>query len=81
MLTLSEKFHEQYNPIYQQFDKWTPFEQFYALFQLTKNLQLSYRYFLSQLLFQTHNQKENNDMFQHTIHQANTPGKNQNKNI
>ncbi len=79
MLTLSEKFHEQYNSIYQQFDEWTPFEQFYASFQLTKNLQLSYRYFLSQLLFQTHNQKENNDMFQHTIHQANTPGKNEKK--
>jgi hypothetical protein len=75
MSTLSEKFSEQYNRIQQQFDEWTPFEQFYASVEITKKLQLSYRYFLSQLLYQTNNQQENNDMFRHTIHQANTPGK------
>lgn len=75
MLTLSEKFHEQYNRIQQQFDEWTPFEQFYASTELTKKLQLSYRYYLSQYLVQTNNQQENNDMFHHTIHQANTPGR------
>ncbi|CAF3642534.1 unnamed protein product [Adineta steineri] len=73
MVTLSEKFHEQYNLIQQQFDEWTPFEQFYALVELTKKIHLSYRYFLSQLLSQTNNQLENNDMFHHTIHQANAP--------
>jgi hypothetical protein len=72
---LSEKFPEQYNRIQQQFDEWTPFEQFYGSVELTKKLQLSYRYFLSQLLYQANNQQENNDMFRHTIHQANTPGK------
>lgn len=76
MLTLSDKFHEQYNRVQQQFDEWTPFEQFYASIELTKKLQLSYRYYLSQCLFQTNNQQDNNDMFYHTIHQANTPGKN-----
>ena len=81
MLTLSEKFHEQNTNLHQQFDEWTPFEQFYASFDLTKKLQLSYRYFLSQLLFQTNNQKENNDMFHHTIHQANAPGKKFRKKI
>jgi hypothetical protein len=75
MATLSEKFHEQDNRIQQQFDEWTPFEQFYASVELTKKLQLSYRYFLSQLLFQTNNHQENNDMFRHTVHQANTPGR------
>ncbi|CAF0977083.1 unnamed protein product [Rotaria sordida] len=73
MLTLSEKFHEQDNRFQQQFDEWTPFEQIYASVELTKKLQLSYRYFLSQLLSQTNNQQENNDMFHHTIHQANAP--------
>ena len=75
MVTLSEKFHEQYNKMQQQFDEWTPFEQFYGSVELTKKLHLSYRYFLSQLLYQTNNQQENNDMFHHTVHQANTPGK------
>jgi hypothetical protein len=75
MSILSDKFHEQYNRIQQNFDEWTPFEQFYASVELNKKLQLSYRYFLSQLLFQPNNQQENNDMFHHTIHQANTPGK------
>jgi hypothetical protein len=75
MSILSEKFHEQYNRIQEQFDEWTPLEQLYASIELTKKLQLSYRYFLSQLLFQATNQQENNDMFHHTIHQANTPGK------
>jgi hypothetical protein len=75
MSILSEKFYEQYNRIQQQFDEWTPFEQFYASIELTKKLHISYRYFLSQLLFQASNQQENNDMFHHTIHQANAPGK------
>jgi hypothetical protein len=75
MLTLSEKFHERNNRIQQEFDDWTPFEQLYASVDLTKKLHLSYRYFLSQLLYQTNNQQENNDMFHHTIHQANAPGK------
>lgn len=76
MSVLSEKFHEQYSRLQEQFDEWTPMEQFYALLGLSKKLQISYRYFLSQLLSQTNNQSENNDMFHHTIHQANTPGKN-----
>ena len=71
MLTLTEKFHEQHNRFQKQFDEWTPFEQFYASIELTKKLKLSYRYFLSQLLFQINNQQENNDMFHHTIDQAN----------
>jgi hypothetical protein len=79
MSILSEKFHEQYNRIQQNFDEWTPFEQFYASVECTKRLQLSYRYFLSQLLFQPNHQQENNDMFHHTIHQANTPGKKKKK--
>ncbi|CAF3737782.1 unnamed protein product [Rotaria sp. Silwood1] len=73
MLTLSEKFHEQNNHFQQQFDEWSPFEQIYASVELTKKLQLSYRYYLLQLLSQTNNQQENNDMFHHTVHQANTP--------
>ncbi|CAF3238633.1 unnamed protein product [Rotaria sp. Silwood2] len=73
MLTLSEKFNEQDNRFQQQFDEWTPFEQIYASVELTKKLQLSYRYFLSQLLSKTNNQQENNDMFHHTVHQANAP--------
>ncbi len=81
MSILSEKFQEQYNRIQQQFDEWTPFEQFFASVELTKKLQLSYRYFLSQLLFQVNNHQENNDMFHHTIHQANTPGRMKNNNI
>ena len=80
MVTLSEKFHEQYNRIQQQFDEWTPFEQLYAIVELTKKLQISYRYFLIQL-YQTNNQQENNDMFHHTVHQANTPGKKTNKKL
>lgn len=75
MLTLSGTFHEQDNQVQQQFDEWTPFEQLYSLVELTKKLQLSYRYFLSQLLTQSNNQQENNDMFYHTVHQANTPGR------
>ena len=78
MLTLSEKFHEQDNQIQQQFDAWTPFEQIYASVELTKKLQLSYRYFLSQLLTHYSNHQENSDMFHHTVHQANTPGTNTN---
>lgn len=74
MLAFSEKFRDQDNRIQQQFDEWTPFEQIYASVELTKKLQLSYRYFLSQLLTYTNNQQENNDMFLHTVHQANAPG-------
>lgn len=78
MSILSEKFHEQYSRLQEQFDEWTPMEQFYALLGLSRKLQISYRYFLSQLLSQTNNQSDNKDMFHHTIHQANTPGKNSN---
>lgn len=75
MVSLSEKLHEDFGHIQQQFEQWTPFEQFYFCFELTKKLRLSYRYFLSQLIHQTTTKKENNDMFHHTVHQANTPGR------
>ncbi|UJR31471.1 hypothetical protein I4U23_018960 [Adineta vaga] len=73
MLTSLEKFQEQYNRVQQQFDEWTAFEQIYVSMELTKKLPISHRYFLSQFLYQPNNQLEHNDMFHHTIHQANTP--------
>ena len=75
MFNFSEKFQEQFNHVQQQFDKWTTFEQMYASVDLTKKLSMPYRYFLSQLLCQMNSQVENNDMFHHTVHQANAPGK------
>lgn len=75
MFNLSEQFHDQYVRFQQVYsDQWTPFEQFYVLTELSKKLQLHYRYFLAQFLLHVNLQQDNNDMFNHTIHQANTPG-------
>ncbi|CAF0998317.1 unnamed protein product [Adineta ricciae] len=73
MFNFSEKFQEQFSHVQQQFDKWTAFEQMYASVDLTKKLSMPYRYFLSQFLCQMNSQVENNDMFHHTVHQANAP--------
>lgn len=68
-------FTEQYSRFQQQlFEQWTPFEQFYAIIESSKKLQLPHRYFLSQFLLHVSIEQENNDMFSHTVHQANTPG-------
>jgi hypothetical protein len=69
MFISSEKFAR----VQQQYKEWTPFEQLYATVELTRAFQPSYRYFLSQL-FQTNIQYENNDMFTHTVDDANAPG-------
>ena len=70
MFSTSEKFLR----VQQQFKEWTPFEQLYASVELTRTFQSSYRYFLLQL-FQTNIQYENNDMFNHTVDDANASGK------
>ena len=75
MSIISEKFHAQFVRVQEQFDEWTATDQFSALLGLSRKLQISHRYFLSQLLAQNNNQSENNEMFHHMIHQANTPGK------
>lgn len=74
MSHLSEQFHEQYSRFQQQFEQWSPFEQCYASVELSKKLQLSYRYFLSQFLVHVNLKSDSNEMFNHTVHQANTPG-------
>lgn len=74
MFNLSEQFHDQYTRLQQQYsEQWTPFEQFYSTMELSKKLQLHYRYFLTQFLLHVNLQQENNEMFNHTVHQANTP--------
>ena len=78
MANVSEKFVEQFPHIQKQFQEWTHLEQLHAVVELTRTFQLSYRYFLSQL-FQAHIQYENNDLFNHTVDGANTPGKLQEK--
>ena len=70
MFSTSEKFLR----VQQQFKEWTAFEQLYATVELTRTFQSSYRYFLLQL-FQTNIQYENNDMFNHTVDDANASGK------
>jgi hypothetical protein len=74
MFNLSDKFHEQFTHIQQQFNEWKPFEQLCATIELTRSLQPSYSYFLSQF-FQNQIQSENNDIFHHTVDEANTPSK------
>jgi len=74
MVTSSEKFPEQFNRVQQQLNEWTPFEQLYAIVELTRTFQISYRHFLIQL-FQANIQNENNIMFNHTVDDANSPGK------
>jgi hypothetical protein len=74
MLNLSENFQQQFTLVQQQFNQWRPFEQLYASIELTRILQLSYRHYLAQFL-QNEIQCENNEMFNHTVDQANTPGK------
>jgi hypothetical protein len=78
MVTSSEKFPEQFNRVQQQLNEWTPFEQLYAIVELTHKFQISYRHFLIQL-FQANIQNENNIMFNHTVDDANSPGKNKKK--
>ncbi|CAF1082259.1 unnamed protein product [Rotaria sp. Silwood1] len=72
MCLSSEKFSEQYSRIQQQFKEWTQFEQLSAIVELTRTFQSSYHYFLLQL-FQTNIQYENDDMFNHTVDDANSP--------
>ncbi|CAF1158366.1 unnamed protein product [Rotaria sordida] len=72
MCTSSEKFSEQFSRIQQQFKEWTQFEQLCAIVELTRTFQSSYHYFLLQL-FQTNIQYENDDMFNHTVDDANGP--------
>lgn len=74
MLTSSEKFPEQFNRVQQQMKEWTSFEQLYAIVELTQTFQISYRHFLIQL-FQANIQNENNVLFNHTVDDANSPGK------
>jgi flagellin-specific chaperone FliS len=74
MFTSSEKFSEQFHRVQQQFKELTPFEQLYANVELTNTFQISYRYFLMQL-HQANIQNENNIMFNHTVDDANSPGK------
>jgi hypothetical protein len=73
MFTLSDKFHEQFPSVQQQFHEWTQCEQLYAMIELTRTLKSSYRHFFSQL-FQTNIQHENTDMFNLTVDHANRPG-------
>ena len=70
----SEKFPEQFARVQQQFKEWSHLDQLYATVELTRTFQLSYRHFLSQL-YQGNIQNENNDMFNHTVDDANAPGR------
>ncbi|CAF0991050.1 unnamed protein product [Rotaria magnacalcarata] len=72
MLLSSEKFADQFSRIQQQFKELTQFEQLYAIVELTRTFQLSYHHFILQL-FQANIQCENNDMFNHTVDDANAP--------
>ncbi|CAF3134917.1 unnamed protein product [Rotaria sp. Silwood2] len=72
MCISSEKFSEQFSRIQQQFKEWTPFEQLCTIVELTRTFQSSYHYFLLQLL-QVNIQYENDDMFNHTVDDANAP--------
>ena len=75
MFHFSEQVHDQYTRFHQQyFEQWTAFEQFYAILESSKKLELPHRYFLSQFLLDVNIKQERNDMFNHTVHQANTPG-------
>lgn len=69
----SEKFTEQFARVQQQFKEWSQLDQLYATMELTRTFHLSYRHFLLQLL-QVNIQQENNDMFNHTVDDANAPG-------
>lgn len=73
MSSSSEKFSEQYSRIEQQLKSLTQFEQLYTIVEFTSTFQLSYQHFLLQL-FQANIQCENNDMFNHTVDDANAPG-------
>ncbi|CAF3195656.1 unnamed protein product [Rotaria socialis] len=68
----SEKFADQYSRIQQQFKELAQFEQLYTVVELTRTFQVSYRHFILQL-FQATIQCENNDMFNHTVDDANAP--------
>lgn len=74
MFHLSDKFHEQFSHVYQQFNEWKPFERLYAAVELTRTLQISYCYFLSQY-YQNQIHFANNEIFNHTVDEANTPGR------
>lgn len=80
MTTSSENFTEQFLRIQQQFKDCTQFEQLYIVVELTRTFQSSYQHFLIQL-FQAHIQRENNDMFNHTVDDANASGKTIQNNI
>ncbi len=70
MFTSSEKFIR----IQQQLKECTSFEQLCTMVELTRSLQISYQHFLMQLL-QINVQNENDVMFNHTVDDANSPGK------
>ena len=70
MFLSSEKFLR----IQQAFKTCSPFEQLCATIELTRSLQISYQHFLIQL-FQINIQNENDIMFNHTVENANSPGK------
>jgi hypothetical protein len=79
MLTSSsENFPEQFARVQQQFKEWSPLDQLCATVELTRTFQSSYRHFLLQL-FQCNIQQENNDMFNHTVDDANAPGTDKSK--
>lgn len=79
VLSSSEKFLEQFHRIQQQFKDWTSFEQLYATVEFTRTFQITYQHFLIQL-YQVNIQNENNIMFNHTVDDANSPGKIKNHN-
>lgn len=60
--------------IQQQFKEYAPFEQLCAIVELTRSFQISYQHFLIQL-YQINIHNENDVMFNHTVEDANSPGK------
>lgn len=74
MINLSEQYHEQFLHIQQQFNQWKPFEQLYAIVELSRKLQIYHRHYLSQYL-QNEILHENDEIFNLTVDEANTPSK------
>lgn len=72
MINLSEQYHEQFHHIQQQFNQWKPFEQLYAIVELSRKLQIYHRHYLSQYL-QNEILHENDEIFNLTVDEANTP--------